>query len=314
MHPYQAEAAVPARKSMIPLMLALMLALAIVNVLFFVRHSEASERLVKQLHYKDTVIAQLNQQTAHIERQLDSLKITNPKLGRGLDSLRFILLQQEKVIKANLQDQADLNTARQQINTLVAQKQAYFNQIKDLENPWSETGHQLAEALAKNEEMAAEAEEYAASKARQVFRETKDLSPPPPPAYFAIDQLKVRLYPIKHRNRKAKAAAAKGMERIYFCFHVPENQDISAGPETFYIRIIDPKGETLYREDLGSGVQKTNRPAFRYTTSVFHLYGEVAENLCGYWEQPGNSFMKGDYELEVYHRGQLAGKSTFKIP
>jgi hypothetical protein len=80
------------------------------------------------------------------------------------------------------------------------------------------------------------------------------------------------------------------------------------------VRIINPTGETIQVESLGSGVlnnvETTEEVA--YTKSKELMYTGTDAMSCLSW-QSDTEMEKGLYAVEVYNKGYLAGKSTFKL-
>jgi len=68
----------------------------------------------------------------------------------------------------------------------------------------------------------------------------------------------------------------KKMETLRTCFRTETNVVVPAGDETFYLRIVNPNGETLSANDSGSGelVDVVSGEAVRYTMS-----GELTYNF-----------------------------------
>ena len=58
----------------------------------------------------------------------------------------------------------------------------------------------------------------------------------------------------KQSGKPKKKSYAKNVEYLKICFDATANEITDAGMEQFYVRIINPIGETLAVEDLGSGI------------------------------------------------------------
>jgi len=86
------------------------------------------------------------------------------------------------------------------------------------------------------------------------------------------------------------------------------------GNEAFYIRVINPIGETMAIEELGSGTLKLtkSKEQIRYTQRADIEYESNQENVCVVWE-PNTQFSKGIYEVQVYNKGFLAGTGSFQL-
>ncbi|RMG80460.1 MAG: hypothetical protein D6714_14605, partial [Bacteroidetes bacterium] len=98
------------------------------------------------------------------------------------------------------------------------------------------------------------------------------------------------------------------------CFKTTVNDVAKAGPEQFYIRIINPVGETMAIEELGSGkmINKSTGEEILYTQVKEYDYANDETQLCFNW-MPNVPFQKGRYDVEIYNKGHLAGKGSFLL-
>ena len=129
-----------------------------------------------------------------------------------------------------------------------------------------------------------------------------------------VAEINVTSYKIKNNGKAVERKSAKSVERLELCFDALSNRVIPAGEETFFIRIIDPKGETLSVEELGSGIltEKINNQQIRFTQSTIIDYENDQANACAKWE-PNIGFSSGNYQIEVYNKGYLAGVGSFSL-
>lgn len=113
---------------------------------------------------------------------------------------------------------------------------------------------------------------------------------------------------VKGKNR------ASAVDRLRVCFDATDNAVVEGGLEKFYVRIINPTGETLAVESLGSGVMTSSMTSeeIRYTKVKEIDYNNETTEACMLWE-PSTEFQKGEYKIEVYNKGFLAGKGSFEL-
>ena len=118
----------------------------------------------------------------------------------------------------------------------------------------------------------------------------------------------------RNNGKTVQKSYAKNAEKIQVCFNTTENELANLGSEEFYVRIINPIGETMAIEELGSGVFNSARSKeqFRYTKKTEIAYETTIENVCINWE-PNVSFNSGIYQIEVYNKGFLAGTGSFQL-
>lgn len=121
---------------------------------------------------------------------------------------------------------------------------------------------------------------------------------------------------LKTRNsgKTVEKKYAKNTEKVQVCFNTTENDLANLGKEEFLIRIINPVGETMAVEELGSGVftSSKSKDQIRFTQKTDIEYESSAENVCINWE-PNTSFSPGLYQIEIFNKGFLAGTGSFSL-
>lgn len=106
----------------------------------------------------------------------------------------------------------------------------------------------------------------------------------------------------------------KNVDYIQICLDTYENEVAEIGSETFFVRVVNPVGETMAVENLGSGVleKSVSGDKVRYTKAAEVEYDQTAVKTCLDWN-PNTSFQEGKYIVEVYNKGFLSGKGTFEL-
>lgn len=129
-----------------------------------------------------------------------------------------------------------------------------------------------------------------------------------------VSNIEVKTVSVSSSGKEREKSRAKKVDKIKICFQTEANEVVPAGQEVFYLRVIDPTGAPLAIESLGSGIERDKKAdaEFRYTTTATCEYSNSETNVCGYW-QPGQDFIKGNYNVEIFNKGYLVGKGTFKL-
>jgi len=119
---------------------------------------------------------------------------------------------------------------------------------------------------------------------------------------------------IRRNGKTAKKKYAKNVDRLELCFNTSENLVTDPGDELFHIRIINPLGETLAVEEMGSGVMTdaSDKEQIRFTQAQTIDYQNESTQICMNWE-PSTGFDKGLYSVEVYNKGYIAGRGEFRL-
>jgi len=129
-----------------------------------------------------------------------------------------------------------------------------------------------------------------------------------------VGGLDISGWKVKKSGKPVKKRYAKNIDRLTICFNATENNVVQSGTEQFYVRVINPVGETLAIEEMGSGVLTSTQTdeQIRYTSVADMEYANAEANACVNWE-PNIPFQKGTYEIQVYNKGFLAGQSSFTL-
>jgi len=121
---------------------------------------------------------------------------------------------------------------------------------------------------------------------------------------------------LKTRNsgKTVQKSYARNAEKIEICFNTTENEIANIGNEAFFIRVVNPVGETMAVEELGSGTftSTKTKEEIRFTQRADIDYSAAEEKVCIVWE-PNTTFAKGIYGVEVYNKGFLAGTGNFQL-
>ena len=121
-------------------------------------------------------------------------------------------------------------------------------------------------------------------------------------------------YKVKGSGKETDTKKAKTIDGVKVCFIADKNDVTPAGPEKFYLRIINPHGEVMAIQDLGSGSVKlgNSTETIQFTQYVEVDYKNEPIPACVNW-QPGIPFETGTYGVEIYNKGFMAGKASFEL-
>ena len=127
-----------------------------------------------------------------------------------------------------------------------------------------------------------------------------------------INYMEVKGFDVKDDGKLKDKSKAKDIEMLRICFTTETNMVTAAGQKKFYVRIINPQGETVAQEDKGSGVltNKLDNTQIRYTTSGDIDYNNKDTNACIDWTL-AQKLTKGAYGCELYNNGFMVGKRKF---
>lgn len=313
---------------------ALIFLLLLGNGWLFMNKS-ANEKVIVD---KENEINEVEKLKAELEKQyyealsdLEEMRGTNEELNALIDSNKEELKTQKnkisRLISSDKSSTAELEEARLAISSLIQQRDQYLAEINVLKNDkeaLTQRTVQLAEE--KNllqEEVSKERtlNEELVSVKTSLVSEKEDLEAQNLELNKKVDiasviktnNLAITGWKVKKNGKVSKKRYAKNIDRLKICFNATENQVVEPGNEKFYLRVINPLGETMAVEDLGSGVLETsNGEEIRYTKVKEFEYDNAESESCLLWE-PGVAFSKGSYKVEVYNKGFLAGTGNFNL-
>jgi len=302
--------------------------LAVVLGILYFQANRKSDRIDAQNTEIEQLKAELEKDYYQALSDLEEMRGSNTELNALIEKQKEDLGSQKAQIDRLLRDNRNLNTARAQLKDLNAKAQQYLAEINQLRqeneqliatnSQLAEVNEQLESSLTQTRE---EAEALNAAKARlenqkaQLQQTTEQLSKKVNIASVVkVDALEVTGLKVRSNGSTTPKKVAKNIDQIEVCFNTTANEVAPVGNELFFIRIINPDGVTLSIETLGSGQFKNNATGdpMLYTRTAEIPYEKDAQQVCSLWA-PGQTFMEGTYQVEVYNKGYLAGSTSFEL-
>jgi len=111
----------------------------------------------------------------------------------------------------------------------------------------------------------------------------------------------------KSNGKEVEVNRVKGTESLRISFETGDNKVLENGPLSLYVRIINPKGETISVADQGSGTIKNEAGEnIQYSKKADFDWNQSSKKVVVYWSQ--NIKDAGTYKVEVYQSGYVVGK------
>ncbi|GIV30722.1 MAG: hypothetical protein KatS3mg029_0073 [Saprospiraceae bacterium] len=286
-----------------------------------VQTTRSLEQKVAELEEAQRLQAELETQYFSALSELDRLKGENAEINTMIDQQKAELEEQRNQISKLLRDKRNLDAARAEIANLKAQIDTYVAEIERLTMEQEQLRQQneqltietstLSTNLQRTESENQSLKEYQA----KLVNEREELAKAVRiGSVVKVKDIKVTGEKLRNNGKAVERRSANRVDQLRVCFTTVENAIVEPGTERFYIRIINPKGETLAIDDLGSGVLEhtaTGEPLL-YSQVQEHEYTNEETQLCFAWK-PGIPLQSGKYEVEIYNKGYLAGKSSFEL-
>lgn len=309
------------------LAIAITVGVILLAVIGFLAYSNISksrqlEQTVTEIQESENLRQELETQYNTALADLEAQKTNNQELNAMIDQQKMELEQQKNKIADLLRNTGKLDKARVEIENLKSQVSAYLAQIDKLKaenEALAGENSQLSmekDSLHSNlQNKLAENEALSTAKAQLVSEKDALTSKVNIASVIKMKQVTAVGQKVKGSGKVKDEDSAKSVDQIKVCFTTLDNSVTKAGVEKFYVRIVNPLGETLAIEDMGSGMitNKKTGEEVRFTQVEELNYSNEEAQSCMIWAPTNASFMKGEYTVEVYNKGYLAGTSTFKL-
>ncbi|HMQ48013.1 MAG TPA: hypothetical protein PKA00_11515 [Saprospiraceae bacterium] len=308
--------------------IAILAILCLVLVVNLVSKNRTAKELTFELSETEQLKADLEKQYYEALSELEEMRGSNEELNALIETQKGELTQQKEKIEALLRDSRNLDKARSELKTLKAQVEQYLAEINQLREENAQLTEQntyltdensnlqtnLDSARYANQELSA-AKASLVSVNEQLEQERSVLSKKVNVAsVIKVNNLEATGLKLKGTGKATEKKYAKNVEQLQVCFTTTANEVAEQGVEVFHVRIINPLGETMAVEGLGSGVFTNNKTGdqVRYTKAKEVDYDQKTQDLCIVWA-PNQPFQEGNYEIEVYNKGYLAGATTLSL-
>ncbi|HRI01649.1 MAG TPA: hypothetical protein PK006_11395 [Saprospiraceae bacterium] len=307
------------------------LALLGLNVYQFVNNRQLkTDNLVKEneLEQLDKAKAELEKQYQDALTDLNDMKTNNAELNAMIDSQKEELRIQKDKIGTLLKDSKNLSAARKEMDGMKSKIQDYLNEIATLKSKNEQltaenTGlTQDKENLTQEVKKKSEENANLSQEKTSLMSEKENLSAEKQAlnkrvvraSVIQVDKIESEGFEMRDGKKPNDVSRAKNTDMIRVCFNTTRNTNADSGRERFYVRIIDPLGETQAIESQGSGIlnSESSGDKIRYSFVVEDEYSNEIKTICGDWKNPGH-FQKGVYQIEVYNKGYLVGTSSLKL-
>jgi len=265
------------------------------------------------------VQTELDQDYQAALESLEEMRGDNAQLNALIDSQKSELKTQKDKINNLIWTKKELDKAKSEIKNLNSNLTKYLadiQQLKEENNILTEDNAKLTqrvdeEVRAKEEVILAKSalasEKDMLSKSNEALGTKVDMA-----NAIKINFLEVKGYEVKKDGKLKEKSKAKDIKLLRTCILTETNMVTASGTKKFFLRLINPQGETIAVEDRGSGVitNKLDNTQVRYTTSADVPYNNEDTNACIDWNVT-DALPKGEYKVEIYNNGFPVGKGQF---
>lgn len=290
--------------------------------------SSSNEQLTTNYDEAEQLKADLEEQYYEALSELEGMRGSNEELNALIEQQKSDLTAQKDKIDQLIGSKGKLNKARKELKKLKGQMDQYIAEINDLKaennllteenSTLNEQNYTLNSDLQNERITSADLSSQRAllvSEKEELTSDRDNLSRKVNLAsVIKADNIEVDGLKIRSSGKAVKKSYAKNVQQLRVCFNTSVNAVAGSGSETYHIRIISPVGETIAVDDYGSGVftNSASGDQLRFTMAKEFDYDNTAEKLCTIWS-PSGGFSKGNYEVEIYNKGYLAGSTSFRL-
>jgi myosin heavy subunit len=279
------------------------------------------EQKIAQLEEAEQLQIELENQYNDALTEMDKLKGENMDINNLIDQQKLELESQRSRISSLLREKRKLDAARSEIKNLRTRVASYIAEIEQLkaeQEQLTEENMLLKEATttlsSDLQSKASENEELYSAKAKLINEKEQMTQAVRLGSVIKVKEIKVTGQKLRKSGKTTNRESAKRVDQLKVCFTTMTNELVEPGTEKFYIRIINPKGETIAIDDLGSGALENTKTGeeVRFTQVKEYEYANDETQLCFVW-LPGVPFQNGTYDVEIYNKGYLAGQGIFEL-
>ena len=266
---------------------------------------------------------ELNKQYYSALSELEGMRGTNEELNSLIDQQKQELDASKSRIETLLKDKGNLGKARAEvanlqgrINQLLAEVNTLRGENETLKGDVTRLGEEKTQLATSLEAEKATTNQLSTEKssletAKADLEKTKEDLAKKVTAASAIKVQEVETTGLitKDQKKPSKSNSAKKVNQVDVCFEIIPNDNAEVGQEVFHVRVITPKGETLASEGSFTSGSGDDVP---FSKAKSTSYNKGQSKVCASIA-PGAPFEEGDYKVEVYNKGYLSGKGTFKL-
>jgi hypothetical protein len=131
-------------------------------------------------------------------------------------------------------------------------------------------------------------------------------------SYLNIPAVQVAAVKKNIMGNEVETSRVRAAESLKISFETGANKALDAGKVTLYVRIINPRGETLAISEQGSGTinTETGKPV-QFTKKADISWNQKNRKVTMYWGRYIQC--PGTYKVEVYQSGKVVGRGAVKL-
>lgn len=235
--------------------------------------------------------------------EIGQLKGQNAELDRIIAEKQAMIEEEKKNLDEAFTQNRLTNSALSKARTMITQ---YESSIASLQRKIDEFAQQNQQLTAHNEKLEVDltCEKETSTALTQKITTA---------SYLNIPNVEVTGVKKNIIGNEVCVSRVKAAENLKISFETGVNKALDPGKLSLYVRIINPKGETIAIAEQGSGLipNEENGKPVPYTKKTDISWNQKNKKVVMYWgrhiEQPGT------YKVEIYQSGKVVGKGAVKL-
>jgi hypothetical protein len=128
-----------------------------------------------------------------------------------------------------------------------------------------------------------------------------------------LAKVDVEAVKMRHNGKEVPVKRVKAAEELKISFETGRNKVLDPGTLSLYVRIINPKGETMSVPDLGSGtIPVADSPdPIPFSRQANIDWDQTSKKVIVYWGH--NVTDPGTYKVQVYQKGYMVGEGAVTL-
>ncbi len=289
---------------------------------------KSNHQQTEQIKEQQEVQAALDEDYQAALESIEGLRSDSQELNALIDNQKEELAAQKSKINNLIWTKRELGKAREEIANFENLTAQYLAEITDLKSQNEQLSSEntkltkdivvLNDNLSAEKQVTTELKETRAvlmsEKENLTERNSKLSDIVEVGSAVKVNWMSLEGGEIKDDGSWRKRRIAKKSKALRTCFKTETNVVVPAGEETFYLRIMDPSGETIAADESGSGVitDKISGEEKKYTMSGTLTYNNEDTQACMDWDVL-TEVAKGNYTVEIYNKGYRVGAGSFKL-
>ena len=296
-------------EAIIILVIMLLLGSITINVYQYNKERQREKAYTAEIFSSNELKAQLKNQldTAHL--QLEKYKGLNASLDSAVaKDEKEMDVQAEQIRKMLVTNKINYNKyldVKYKLEEMTYMKEKYLKEVTEL----NEKNKQLT---AENQDLKHEVTEGKHAINNLTDKVTSQKNKLDLAAMLKADNISVIGVYFKKNGKEVETSKSKNIQKLKFCFTLEENRYADAGKRDVFVQVVDPKGQTVAIESLGSGVTMVNATQSQYTTKQEIEYKNDPQDYCAYWAKD-TPFDPGIYHIVLSTEGYKLGEKDLHI-